>query len=387
MCRPSHRMSLDVHVVGPSGVGCVVSMGYTDTVNDMKAKVGRKLGFEDERFAVEVEGETVEGDRRAADVLCDGCVVSVSLDKTWVMKSRLSELGLPHITSLLHAIQDFPTATDAMEDALRLHLELTPNDPLLVDLLITSCLKGFTTLCKMLLEHGVDPCATDSEGWTPMHAACQCGEVDLLRMLHELGGNIEAVDLTGMTTVMQAAEAGRYSCVKELVGLRCDLDTRDVEGETVLHKSVQADDASLCRLLVSGGARVSVLNDEGLSPVHFACSLSRVNCLQALLPRADPDQPSQPSGYTPLHFAAVTNCTHTIAILLKWGADPNSRTFDTLETPLHTAAASNSEDACVALIQAGASLSANTHNLTPLDVALCTDPALYDVMSDTVRDL
>jgi ankyrin repeat protein len=62
---------------------------------------------------------------------------------------------------------------------------------------------------QLLLEHGADPNARTSDGFTPLHLPSDMGTVEDLRLLLKYGADVEAVDKMGKTAFQVASEKGR----------------------------------------------------------------------------------------------------------------------------------------------------------------------------------
>ena len=52
-------------------------------------------------------------------------------------------------------------------------------------------------MATVLLEHGANVNARDIEMWTPLHAASRCGHLVLVRLLLEHGADLVAVNSDG----------------------------------------------------------------------------------------------------------------------------------------------------------------------------------------------
>ncbi|KAK2155473.1 hypothetical protein LSH36_239g02023 [Paralvinella palmiformis] len=59
------------------------------------------------------------------------------------------------------------------------------------------CIDDLEELLRLLIKHGANVNAKDSELWTPLHAAATCGHVHLCRILVENGAELLAVNADG----------------------------------------------------------------------------------------------------------------------------------------------------------------------------------------------
>ncbi|XP_013110675.2 ankyrin-3 [Stomoxys calcitrans] len=77
------------------------------------------------------------------------------------------------------------------------------------------------------------------------------------------------------------------------------------------------------------------LDHMTMAPLHYAAVGGDCECARILLEHGAKVDTTTAVGYTPLHIGA-DNCDITL-LLLKCGANPNAKTFNTGETPLHSA--------------------------------------------------
>ncbi|XP_075153368.1 uncharacterized protein LOC142226973 isoform X2 [Haematobia irritans] len=77
------------------------------------------------------------------------------------------------------------------------------------------------------------------------------------------------------------------------------------------------------------------LDHYNYAPLHYAAVSGDCECARILLEHGANLDTTTAVGYTPLHIGA-DNCDITL-LLLKCGANPNAKTFNTGETPLHSA--------------------------------------------------
>ena len=52
-------------------------------------------------------------------------------------------------------------------------------------------------MMKILVDYGGNPNATDTEKWTPLHAAATCGHLHLVKFLIDHGADLLAVNADG----------------------------------------------------------------------------------------------------------------------------------------------------------------------------------------------
>lgn len=81
---------------------------------------------------------------------------------------------------------------------------------------------------------------------------------------------------------------------------------------------------------------------KGMSPLHVAASQCRRSMARLLIKCGAEVNSKKDDGWTPLHFACQNGDVNTVKLLLDSGADPNMKSNDDL-TPLHSAAYGVSE--------------------------------------------
>jgi hypothetical protein len=104
--------------------------------------------------------------------------------------------------------------------------------------------KKLRGLVPRMLALGWDPNGVDSEGCTPVHAACSEGDLETVQALVAAGGSLATVDCYGWTPVFYA-----YDCrpVLEWLATRPEVDWHWCQGTT--HNTTMLD------LVRSGGGR------------------------------------------------------------------------------------------------------------------------------------
>jgi ankyrin repeat protein len=208
------------------------------------------------------------------------------------------------------------------------------NDNTFLHIATTYFLKSSSTakICELLLKHGVDVNAKNSDGCTALHKAA----------LESNRAN------NGTNNDSSKEKEGEKIVCEVLIRHGADIHSRDIDGETPLHYGAKSGDLETCELLLSHGADVNA-EDRFQN--------------------------------TPLHFAALNNAASLCRLFLERGAKINAKNSD-LQTPLHRAAAFGSEWACEVLISLGEELreelskehidltSKNKYGLTAYDIAI-----------------
>jgi len=125
----------------------------------------------------------------------------------WRTHSPLHSAAYQGDCEIIQVLLDWKLDINAMcghGDRTPLHLALECSAP-----------KYFETI-RLLLEHGADPNARNSDGSTPLHLARQAGTVEDLQLLLKYGADVEAVDGAGRTAFQVASGRGRNEITKFL---------------------------------------------------------------------------------------------------------------------------------------------------------------------------
>ncbi len=247
-------------------------------------------------------------------------------------------------------------------------------------------------MTKKLLAAGADPNVALMSGETPLMQASRIGNLETVRALLEGGADPNVQEKNGGQNALMWAIAERHPAVtEELVRHKADVNAHTKNGATALMFAARGDVDS-ARILLDGGAnRDDAIPDWGGTALIIASTMGKTDIVQVLLDKgADPNVHDK-NGFTALH-AAVRDSDYgedlaqkvaavaTVKVLLKHGADPNSRIHQEKQTvralnevsfegatPLALAAEVNNLDAVKALVEGGADPKiATAQGTTPL---------------------
>lgn len=190
------------------------------------------------------------------------------------------------------------------------------------------------TLFDWLLKQGADPNAPDQRGETAVHKAVIFDSPDhrALRALRKRGADVNRRSDHGSAPLHVAALLSRASAVEALLAAGADPNVRDQLGEAPLHRAAApqptataANVALTIHLLVAGGADVAAHKANGETPLHIAALSGSVLAIHNLLGEGAPVDVPGLGGGTALHVAATFARPEVAEVLLKAGAEPNSR--------------------------------------------------------------
>ncbi|CAN0409601.1 unnamed protein product [Ectocarpus sp. 12 AP-2014] len=239
---------------------------------------------------------------------------------------------------------------------------------------------------KVLIQHGADVNARNTNGFTALHRAAMCNEVDGIDVLISAGAIIEAPDNHKSTPLAVAFRSAVYrwkkehscglqefaamvallkhgadpnigniheacphsllwyfvrcgcpiSVFRELLAAGPNLDVRDDEGCTLLLLS--QDHPELFSELLLHGADTNVQTKRGKTALHKAAEDDNRVCIEALISARASTNVKDRNGRTPLHLATINRNWNAMRMLLRSGADIAS-TDNNGSSALHLAAA------------------------------------------------
>ncbi len=109
---------------------------------------------------------------------------------------------------------------------------------------------------KLLLDHGADPNATDSDGLTALMLAVS--NLAKVRLLLERGAQVDAKSKLGRTPLLMAsAYAGNAGVVRALLDAGADIHYADGAGWTSIAVAARTGDLELLQTLLASGADVA----------------------------------------------------------------------------------------------------------------------------------
>lgn len=190
------------------------------------------------------------------------------------------------------------------------------------------CIDDSEEMMKLLVFHGADVNAQDSEKWTPLHAAATCGHLHLAKFLIAKGANLLAVNADGnmpydiceddATLDYIEGEMARRGVTQKLID-----ETRSATENCMLEdlKQIKAEGHSL------------MLRDhQGATPLHIAAANGYVKVVEYLLSQNVPTEVRDHDDWSPLHAAACWGHPDVLELLVQNGANLHARTKNQ-ETP------------------------------------------------------
>lgn len=199
--------------------------------------------------------------------------------------------------------------------------------------------------------------ATNNEGQTPLHLAAESGNAEVIRILTDHGAQVARKTITGDTPLHLAAKKGQVLAVRALQRKEDTSSMLNDQKRTAISLAAMNGNVAVVKELLDGhqDSHGDGPSDHDTGLLHEVVKSGNEKILQKLLENGFPYDRLK-EGLTPLHVAAREGHSAVIEVLLRMGAEVNTRsTYQTNEkTPLIFAAENGKEDACKVLLEAGA---------------------------------
>ena len=125
----------------------------------------------------------------------------------------------------------------------------------------------------------------NTEGFTPLHAACQEGHRDIVAVLSAAGAKTDATDDEGSTPLFVAVCGRQVAIVDVLLNTPQPLDKPDARGNTPLYAACQNGCILIVNKLLNAGANINLANKNGNTPLHIAAMKGCADIVNLLLSR------------------------------------------------------------------------------------------------------
>ena len=172
--------------------------------------------------------------------------------------------------------------------------------------------RGCTASMNCLRHLRVDVTATDRDGLTPLHHACNAGHVSTIQWLCDAASSKDYLRVR-TAKGLSALECAVRSCpdhlladvVEALLRHGAEIDMRDHEGCTALHFAAGCGESyRVVDVLRRFGAKVNAKAKDGTTPLHCAAFAGNDVAIRALIDAgADPNIESK-EGKTAFHNAS-----------------------------------------------------------------------------------
>jgi DNA-binding protein YbaB len=120
-------------------------------------------------------------------------------------------------------------------------------------------------------------------GYQTIHRASERGRAACVRMLLQHGADVHARDSDGNTALTLAALSCYKECVKLLLEAKADVNAATNGGWTATHSASSNSDRECLQLFIDSGADVNSRTNNGDTPAMRACYSEDMSCLQLLM--------------------------------------------------------------------------------------------------------
>lgn len=183
---------------------------------------------------------------------------------------------------------------------------------------------GQQAVSRLLLEHGANVAAADSDGTTALMRAALGGHLAVVQLLLDHGADVKATEIDGTTALMHSALAGHEAVVKLLLKNGASVLRAEEDGTTALMGAALGGHTAVAKLLLEHGADVLAAEDDGMTPLMGAALDGHAAVTQLLLEYRADVAALTCSGRTALNFAAESGHDKVVNLLLNHGADSES---------------------------------------------------------------
>ena len=186
---------------------------------------------------------------------------------------------------------------------------------------------------KLLLDHGGNPNATDTERWTPLHAAATCGHLHLVKFLIDHDADLLAVNADGNMPYDLCEDDTTLSYIEN------EMAKRGVTQELIDNTRALTERQMLRDLQQAGGDAFEVRDALGATPLHVAAANGYISVVEYLLDNHVSTESVDNDMWQPIHAAACWGHLEVVEMLAQNGANISAKTkngetpFDICEDP------------------------------------------------------
>jgi cytohesin len=288
-------------------------------------------------------------------------------------------------------------------------------------------------IVQLLLDDGATADSPNDEGITPLFAASEKPDAAVLRLLLEAGADPNQRGKNRYTPLMSAVAAGAdLKAIRILIEGGADVSAEDDQNRSAIHLLASRLDAApeSLTLLTGAGANPNALDASLTTPLMEACRQKNIAAAEALLKTGAKAEIRDRRSWTALMHAASRGApeelyslllsagasinesnregvsaimlalapgsnasAETIRALLKLGANPNGKSYDTISVLMGAIAAAmetgNSEIVALLLENGAAPDQSTWDGLSPLMMAAqkSRDGTLFDLLAQAGADL
>ena len=213
---------------------------------------------------------------------------------------------------------------------------------------------------KLLVEHGADVNAKDSDGRTPLMAVAFLGHPIIVKILIDHGADVNIESLSGETAILSAARNERYRAVKVLMKNGAQIpDSGDAR--IGFNEAICFGFTDKLQELLEQGFNVNKKNRKGDTPIIIAAKMKYTDMIEMLIKHGADVNAKTNSGWTALLDAVGS--LDIVKLLVEHGADVNYKWESKISAiggtnALISAVCRRDKDVVIFLIENGADVNA-----------------------------
>ncbi|PVD34477.1 hypothetical protein C0Q70_05752 [Pomacea canaliculata] len=229
------------------------------------------------------------------------------------------------------------------------------------------------------VSNGARPNQSSSQN-SLLHAACDLGNLQVVNILLKHGANPCALNSNGNTPLWLAVCQGHLEVVKILLQYyikSSSCSEQSIDSPSALYAAAYYNHMAIAELLIKAGADVNKRNSKGKTALHAACTNENFPLVNLLLEKGALVNAGSVFIATPIHEAVLKGNPEIVQRLIAAGADVNMvcREQDILGlegSPLHVAVSGGNKE-MISVLCSGQGVDVNVRNFhgqTPLVVAI-----------------
>ncbi|KAK6532281.1 hypothetical protein TWF281_006472 [Arthrobotrys megalospora] len=196
-------------------------------------------------------------------------------------------------------------------------------------------LRNHWGIAEMLIKNSADVNHKNRRSWTPLHRAANMGHTRIVEILvAQKGIDLEARNDVFTTAVNDAVKNNRHEVVRILAKAGANLETTSDGGHCPSIIDSIFKDIKCLEALLACGASIWAKDQHGSACVHTAAFNGKVEHLELILRHLEVKYPDRKNEYldlkntwgrTPLLDACANNHIECVEVLMRYGANVNTR--------------------------------------------------------------
>jgi len=219
-----------------------------------------------------------------------------------------------------------------------------------------------SNLTKKLIDLGANINAHNHQDTTILSIAIENNNVEFINFLINKGADYNFIDTNGETLLFKAVEKSRRHSVKYLIEKGIDINALNNNNQTAIIKLFRnrnhGEKEAIAKLLIAGGAKVDIKDKYNRSLLSYMAGDSNLSpsIVESLLNQGIEINNVDSQGYTALSYAMNTKNWQVAEILIKRGANVETKTNQDGLTPIFKAVDENILELTKLLIEKNANL-------------------------------